>query len=285
MPGLKLIKPPRININPKNKGFWKQIGMIIIGTTISLIFTVVATRLLEHSQRAKDRRLSAMMVISNIEKFARNMEEHEIYLCSLDSTASWLLNTPVEDLELLPEDELNSLIQQSTSFIFISYDKSTESIFSNNIETWKNMGNVLFIDRVGECFSSMHQVEEYWNKWMSDANNVVLEVKSHPENYEGGTVPIKIISSEKVRHMMKGIHYFRAWFTNVAATMRYQNRGNMAAIGITEQEVMDFTDAREQGEEITGESPDINQFITPPLSRDSLTTKRDLDARLEELKK
>jgi hypothetical protein len=48
---------------------------------------------------------------------------------------------------------------------------------------------------------------------------------------------------------------------------------------------MDFTDAREQGEEITGESPDISQFITPPLSRDSLTTKRDLDARLEELKK
>ena len=215
MPGLKLIKPPRININPKNKGFWKQIGMIIIGTTISLIFTVVATRLLEHSQRAKDRRLSAMMVISNIEKFARNMEEHERYLCSLDSTASWLLNTPVEDLELLPEDELNSLIQQSTSFIFISYDKSTESIFSNNIETWKNI---------------------------------------------------------------------RAWFTNVAATMRYQNRRNMVAIGITEQEVMDFTDTREQGDKITDDSPDISQFITPPLSRDSLTTKLDLDARLEELK-
>ncbi len=284
MPGLKLIKPPRININPKNKGFWKQIGMIIIGTTISLIFTVVATRLLEHSQRAKDRRLSAMMVISNIEKFARNMEEHERYLCSLDSTASWLLNTPVEDLELLPEDELNSLIQQSTSFIFISYDKSTESIFSNNIETWKNMGNVLFIDRVGECFSSMHQVEEYWNKWMTDASEIILDVKRHPENYEGGTLPIKTINSEKVRHMMRGIHYFRAWFTNVAATMRYQNRRNMVAIGITEQEVMEFTDTREQGDKITDDSPDISQFITPPLSRDSLTTKRDLDARLEELK-
>ena len=284
MPGLKLIKPPRININPKNKGFWKQIGMIIIGTTISLIFTVVATRLLEHSQRAKDRRLSAMMVISNIEKFARNMEEHERYLCSLDSTASWLLNTPVEDLELLPEDELNSLIQQSTSFIFISYDKSTESIFSNNIETWKNMGNVLFIDRVGECFSSMHQVEEYWNKWMTDASEIILDVKRHPENYEGSTLPIKTINSEKVRHMMRGIHYFRAWFTNVAATMRYQNRRNMVAIGITEQEVMDFTDTREQGDKITDDSPDISQFITPPLSRDSLTTKLDLDARLEELK-
>ncbi|MDY6289695.1 MAG: hypothetical protein SPM02_09630 [Bacteroidales bacterium] len=171
--------------------------MIIIGTTISLIFTVVATKLLEHFQRAKDRRLSAMMVMSNIEKFARNMEEHERYLSSLDSTASWLLNTPVEDLELLPEDELNSLIQQTTSFIFISYDKSAESIFSNNIETWKNMGNVLFIDRVGECFSSMHQVEEYWNKWMSDASDIILDVKRHPENYEGSTLPIKTINSEK----------------------------------------------------------------------------------------
>ncbi len=212
------------------------------------------------------------------------MEEHERYLSSLDSTASWLLNTPVEDLELLPEDELNSLIQQTTSFIFISYDKSAESIFSNNIETWKNMGNVLFIDRVGECFSSMHQVEEYWNKWMTDASDIILDVKRHPENYEGSTLPIKTINSEKVRHMMKGIHFFRAWFTNVAATMRYQNRLNMVVIGITEQEVMEFTDTREQGDEIAGGSPDISQFITPPLSRDSLTTKRDLDARLEELK-
>ena len=38
-------------------------------------------------------------------------------------------------------------------------------------------------------------------------------------------------------------------------------------------------------DEMTEESPDISQFITPPLSRDNLTTKRDLDARLEELKK
>ena len=258
--------------------------MIFIGTTISLVLTITAAALMERHQRAKDRKLSAMMVMSNIEKFARNMEQHEQYLSRLDSTAAWLLNTPVEDLELLPDGELNSLIDQSTAFIFISYDKSAESIFSNNIETWKNMGNVLFIDRVGECFSSMHQVEEYWNKWMSDANNSILDVKSHPENYEGGTMPVKIISSEKVRRMLKGIHYFRAWFTNVAATMRYQNRGNMAAIGITEQEVMDFTDAREQDDEMTEESPDISQFITPPLSRDNLTTKRDLDARLEELK-
>ena len=284
MAKLNIFRPPKVNVKAPKSDFWKQIGMIVIGTTISLVLTITAAQLMERHQRAKDRKLSAMMVMSNIEKFARNMEEHEKYLSRLDSTATWLLNTPVEDLELLPEEELSSLIDQATAFIFITYDKSAENIFSNNIETWKNMGNVQFIDRVGECFSSMHQVEDYWNKWMSDASETILDIKGHPENYEGGTVPIKIIRSEKVRHTMKGIHFFRAWFSNVAATMRYQNRRNMDAIGITEQDVMDFTDARERGEEVTEDTPDISQFLAAPLSRDSLTTKRDLDARLEELK-
>lgn len=49
--------------------------MIVIGTTISLVLTIVAAKLMEVNQRAKDRRLSAMMVMSNIEVFARNAEE------------------------------------------------------------------------------------------------------------------------------------------------------------------------------------------------------------------
>ena len=96
MTKIKIIKPPKVNVNAPNGGFWKQIGMIIIGTTISLVFTLVAAKVTDNIQRAKDRKLSAMMVMSNIEKFARNMEQHEKYLSSLDSTAAWLLNTPVD---------------------------------------------------------------------------------------------------------------------------------------------------------------------------------------------
>ncbi len=50
------ISSPRLNI-PDQRGFWKQIGMIIIGTTISLIFTLVAARITDSVQRAKDRKL------------------------------------------------------------------------------------------------------------------------------------------------------------------------------------------------------------------------------------
>ena len=83
--------------------------------------------------------------MSNIEAFARIAESYEEYLASTDSITTWLLSQPIEDLERLPENELNALIDQANTFPFFTYDKSAENIFSNNIETWKNMGNVEFI--------------------------------------------------------------------------------------------------------------------------------------------
>ena len=63
MASINIIRPPKIKVDGKGKSFWSQIGMIIIGTTISLVLTIVAAQLLESHQRAKDRRLSALMVM------------------------------------------------------------------------------------------------------------------------------------------------------------------------------------------------------------------------------
>ena len=136
------ISPPKINMAAIKGSFWKQIGMIIIGTTISLLLTILAAQFMEHRYRVKDRRLSAMMVMSNIEVFSRNLEEIAGYMDLTDSTATWLHNKPVEELELLPEEDLSQLLSQASDLLFLTYDKSAENIFSNNIETWKNLGNV-----------------------------------------------------------------------------------------------------------------------------------------------
>ena len=276
------IKPPKVTV--PNGGFWRQIGMIIIGTTISLAFTLLAAYVTEQHQRAKDRRLSAMMVMSNVEKFSRNLEEIADYMSTADSISAWLLSKPVDELELMPEEELDSLLSQATSLLFLTYDKSTENIFSNNIETWKNMGNVHFIDGVGQCFSAMNTIEERWNNWVSETETTMLDIKDHPDNYEGSTPSIKSLRNEKVRHTLKGIHYWRAWLYYTAATMRYHNRFNMEAIGIEEQEVMDYTDARNIEDGNRDAAPDFNDFYQGPLDPTGLTTFQSLDRQLEALK-
>ena len=277
-------KPPRINLSGKG-GFWKQIGMIIIGTTISLIFTIFAARMTDDIQRKKDRKLSALMVMSNIEAFARIAESYEEYLASTDSITTWLLSQPIEDLERMPENELNALIDQANTFPFLTYDKSAENIFSNNIETWKNMGNVEFIYLVGQCFSTMNSIEQYWNKRINEVNEAILNIKDHPDDYEGSTIPIKILSNNKVRRMMKGTHFMRAWFAQGAATMRVNNRKNMAAIGISEQKVMELTDRLSHAYEESEEVPEFSDFIPAPLHPDSLSSMSEYDSLIKQSKR
>ena len=38
------MKPPKVNVDAKGNSFWKQIGMIVIGTTISLLLTIAAEK-------------------------------------------------------------------------------------------------------------------------------------------------------------------------------------------------------------------------------------------------
>ena len=279
---LKIVRPPRVNVNTKKGSFWKQIGMIVIGTTISLVFTLIAAQLTENHQRAKDRRLSAMMVMSNIERFARNLEEVANYMAPNDSAAAWLLSKDIEKLELMPEEDLENLLDISINMIYLTYDKSAESIFSNNMETWKNMGNVQFIDCVGECFSAMNKVEERWNNWVAEAEGIMRGIKDHPENYEGSTIAIKCLRSEKMRHTLKGIHYWRAWLYYMAATMRYHNQSNMEAIGIPEEEVMTYTNARKTSAENQNKAPVFDEFYKGPFDQDNLTTFGEYDALFEE---
>lgn len=46
MPHINIIRPPKVSVDAR-KNFWKQIGMIIIGTTISLVLTISAAALME----------------------------------------------------------------------------------------------------------------------------------------------------------------------------------------------------------------------------------------------
>ena len=83
----------------KRNNFLNRIGTIVLGTTISLIVTIVAAQILERNHRAKDRRLSASMVMSNIESYARILESAHEYMERADTVSAWLLNLPLNEVD------------------------------------------------------------------------------------------------------------------------------------------------------------------------------------------
>ena len=264
--------------------FWKGFFRTVLGITISIILTFGTNGLVQQLHKEKDRKMTAMMVMSNIENFARTLDTRSDRMAPNDSIAAWLLCMSYEDLELLPEKELDGLISQATSVATLNHDHTAENIFSNNIDTWKNVNNVHFIDNVGSCFSAINGVEEQFNQWVKEVPEAIHDVQVNPDQYEGSTIPMKMMHSSRVRTALAAIHNRRCWLRYAATTLRFFNLQNMAAINISEQEVMDFTTVREKKGEDVGTPPDANSFYTRAYTLDSLTSLTHLTDRIEELK-
>ena len=257
----------------KRSNFLNQIGTIVLGTTISLIVTIVAAQILERNHRAKDRRLSALMVMSNIESYARILESAHEYMERADTVSAWLLNLPLNEVDLLDQDSLLPLMDELMYIPLIIYDKTTEGIFSDDIETWKNMGNFLFIDNVGKCFSDMRTIEKEWTAFSEEMDAARDAILYHPEQYSGSSWSSKYLNDKVFRQILRDFHNRRCWLYNQIEKIRYYNYLNLVAIGITEQELYDFIEMREKEIKVDREKPDDN-FYTPRINPDSITTIR-----------
>lgn len=275
---------PETPTKGNGKNFWKGLLLTILGITISIILTFGSNSLIQQYRKVQDRKMTAMMVMSNIESFARTLETRSDRMARTDSIAAWLLCMSYEDLELLPEKELDGLISQATYVATLNHDHTAENIFTNNIDTWKNVNNAQFIDNVGSCFSAINGVEEQFNQWVKEVPEAIHDVQVNPDQFEGSTIPMKTMHSTRMRTAMAAVHNRRCWLRYAAATLRYFNLQNMTAIGISEQEVMDFTTAREEKGENVGTPPDANSFYTNAYTLDDLTTLSHLTDRIEELK-
>ena len=264
-------KTPKEQKKDKRHNFLSQMWTIILGTTISLIVTIVAAQILERNHRAKDRRLSAMMVMSNIESYAQILESAYDYMGHADTVSAWLLNLPLDKVDSLDQDSLLSLMDEVMYIPIFVYDKTAEGIFSDDIETWKNMGNFQFIDNVGKCFSNMHTIEEEWTAFSEEMDEVRDAVLYHPEQYTGSSWGSKYLNNPVFRQILRNFHNMKCWLQNKIESIRYHNYVNMVTIGISEQELLEFIEMREKEVEVDREKPgDI--IYTPNINPDSITT-------------
>lgn len=253
-----------------DNGFWKDFVVAIIATTISIVLTFGTASLVNRNNQKKERRLTALMVMSNIETFARDLEETENEMATIDSVATWLLRLRIDDVVKLGNSPFNEPIAVVFGVPIMHHDKTAETIFSSNIDTWKNMGNYNFIDNVGKCFSQMNWIEEYYNDYILQINSTKDRIYNNPKDFPGNSLIEKYLRDEPLRRQLLKPHSIRRWLRYNAAQMRDLNRQNMQIMGITEEEVMAFTDARGAStEEEEGELHQLD-FSVPRLHKDSL---------------
>lgn len=270
------------------KPWVKDLLVAFAGTTLSIILTFGTSALVNHVNRNKDRRLTALMVLSSIESAVRTLEECGEIMAHKDTVAQWLLSIPLSDVSRLDSEVLLPSISEVMVTYSFGLDKTIERVFSSNTDTWKNLGNFQFIDNVGKCYAALDAIEVDWKSQTDYISAEYVKIMEHPENYPGKTLSEKILSNKLVRSSLENINKNREWLVYIAFAVRESNRQNMALIGISEEEVMAFTDERAS---ITSPSSndDANEayfrgdFSIPRISLDSMSTISDKICRLDSL--
>ncbi len=255
-----------------------------LATTLSIILTFGTTAMVNHCQRLKDRKLSAMMVMGNIETFSRRVEDMANSMARRDSIATWMLSLPQDSLDLIPPSEMVDLINEVIAGIdFLTHDKTAESIFSSNIETWKNMQKFQFIDNVGFCFSEMNADENYWREWVKGFEEAVNDVLEHPEEHSGERTCTKLLRNDVFRQKIESFHVRQYWLEYLAAKYRYLNQKSAKMMDIKYEEVEAFADERLNEVNIDEVEPVQSQFRKKPLTADSLNTLRPIKLHIDSI--
>lgn len=246
--------------------------MAIIATTISIGLTFGTAALVDLHKRKENRKMTAMMVLSNIESFVRGMEEQCEALARKDTVSTWLLRIPLDQISKMDNDTLISYLSETNKLAMLVHDKTSENIFTNNIETWENLGNFGFIDQVGESFMAINWVISEWDTTIDDITGHYYRVYSNPEVFPGKTLSEKLLRDPQVRTCIGRIHTLREWMEYNVYQFREANRKSMWLIGLTEKEVMEFTDTRLRNEDYGDEVATTPLEFNPSPAPDSLYT-------------
>ena len=268
-----------------DRNWWKDFVVAILATTVSIVLTFGTSKLIERNNQKKERKLTALMVMSSIESFARSLDESAAEWDRMDSIAVWLLRLPIDEVAELGDDPFEAAIQEVFQAPIIRHDNTAETIFSSNIDTWKNMGNFQFVDNVGACFSQMNWIEETINK-------VAVEYAGHQErvfnnytDYPGKTYTEKLLRDVPVRRQLQMPNSNKVWLAYCSDNLRRMNRKNMKLIGISEEEVLAFTDARADVAVEEEPEPEYSVFMKPHPDKESIDANLDYALRLDSLLK
>ena len=148
----------------KRRFDWGSFFVTVLGTAIGVALTFVASGILEHRNKAQAQRLTAIMVIHDMDHsidIVKGMREEE----ERNGELMRLALKQRDHLEGMPYDTLSRvvsiLIDSPSDFRF---DTSKEKIFNSDLDTWQNLGNMAFLDNAQSFYHNRQGFQDGMNQ-------------------------------------------------------------------------------------------------------------------------
>jgi hypothetical protein len=152
-------KMPKFGRQLTGKGWWKELALTFIATTISIVLTFGTAHYLEWRQKVANGRLMAMMVIHDMDNTVETLTKLASEQVKMAEMAQYLMGNQ-ERLESVYIDSLekvlNGLVADDNSPQQYRLDESSEMVFLSSQDSWKDIDNATFIDVVQQFYVARH---------------------------------------------------------------------------------------------------------------------------------
>ena len=240
---------PKFGQMQGGKSMLRELLMTTVGTTISIVLTFGTAAWMDQRQKEKNRRQTTMMVLSNIENFAQNMRHIDSTLVEWGSTLKRIVALPRDSVLRLNEDEAQAFADAVFACVFLERDKTAENIFTNDISTWRDVGNLRFISNVGECYSFINEIENYYKMQLDrkiELSQRFNEEHDHDKMTDGECVAAILDMKGTKSFIDDFANGFVPYFEVSIEDLLKFNSNNMAIIGVTREELTEFIRAEEE---------------------------------------
>lgn len=233
---------------------WQQFFITVIGTAIGVALTFVVSGILERRNKAQAQRLTAIMVIHDIDNTVNIFQSWK----DNEEKGKALLVYALEhkdQKEAIPSDTLmnvlNLLVRSKTEYHF---DTSKEQIFNSDADTWQNLENMKFIDNVQEFFYERQRFLEIANnaEWfrepIPDEEFMQVIMNSGWVTEEEYFTELWAFLRDKLQDK-RVAYYINVSHARVEALTQYidkftlLNEENKFIMGITDQELEDYVNS------------------------------------------
>ena len=243
--------------NDKNKKilspWWKGFLTSILGTTISIALTFGTTALVNNKKKENAQRLTAMMIIQDIDNSIETLRNIMEYEERCYNAAQYVTNH-LDSMATLPDDTLNLLLQYIMLGVEMStskeFDSSKERIFHSSQESWSNLNDVAFVNNVESFYKERHMVQELlktggdlylWIKPISkeeavhDMQNGLLTSKEKFISYMESR-----LKEYRVQFYISNYFQRRQLYQDIIEAWSGQNEENKFLMNITEYDLLSY---------------------------------------------
>ena len=223
-------------MNIRNSATMKQFLLSLVATTISIILTFGTSAIIEQRQKEKAKREMVLMIIYDFDKTIEQVQKIDVALQKA--------NQAQLEIAIHPEyfDSLHYQIMSAIPIISAEFSKTTENIFSSNIETFNTLGNVNFVHEVSSFYHIRRSCQEIVVDQFKKELSETTALQSLEDLFQV-SFPMYCFTS---RQCLKGLQ-------------RTRNRC-MQMMKISEEELKEFSNQRLTSEN-KSENDDYNQML------------------------